>query len=438
MKKVIPLVLFIMCIMPFRAHAEEIIKKGSTLTLQQCLDIAATRQPAIAAAQYVVDASRSRVGEAQSNYYPQISADASYSRIKPLTGAQRLVSTGLNGTSVSNATSSFNNYTGSVSLNQNIYDFGKTSSQVDISRLNLDASRASLDNTFDQVAFNVKQAYYGVLQAQRNSEVAVETVKQYGQHLQQAKGFYEVGTHPKYDVTTAEVNLSNAKLNLIKAENALKVAKVTLNNVMGVPDAPQYDVQDNLAFEKYSVTMDTAVEEAYKNRPDLQSLIAQRKAAERNIALQKTGYYPVLAGNAAYNLGGEEFPLNKGWSVGVGITVPIFSGFLTKKQVEEARANLSVVRANEESLKQSILLDVQQAYLNLVDTERSISTAELTVKQATENLEIADGRYAAGVGNPIEVTDAEVSLTNAKTSYIQALYSYKIAQASLEKAMGMK
>jgi outer membrane protein len=438
MKRVTSLVLFILCVFPFRAHAEEIIKRGATLTLQQCLDIAETKQPAVIAAQYVVDVNRSRVGEARSNYYPQISADASYSRIKPLTGAQRAVTTGVSGISQSNATKSFNQYSGSVSLNQNIYDFGRTSSQVDISKFNLDSSRASLNNTFEQVTFNVKQAYYGVLQAQRNSEVAVETVKQYEQHLEQAKGFYEVGTHPKYDVTTAEVNLSNAKLGLIKAENALKVAKVTLNNVMGVPDAPEYDIQDNLAFEKYTITMEAAVEKAYANRPDLQSLVAQRKAAEKNIALQKTGYFPVLTGNAAYNLGGSDFPLEKGWSVGVGITFPIFSGFLTKRQVEEARANLSVFRANEESLKQSILLDVQQAYLNLVDTERSISTAELTVKQATENLEIADGRYAAGVGNPIEVTDAEVSLTNGKTSYIQSLYNYKIAQASLEKAMGMK
>jgi outer membrane protein len=430
MKRVTSLVLFILCVLPFRAHGEEIIKKGATLTLQQCLDIAETKQPAIIAAQYVVDVNRSRVGEARSNYYPQISADASYSRIKPLSPTSAAFATGRTG--------SFNEYTGGVSLSQNIYDFGRTSSQVDISKFNLDSSRSDLQTTLEQVAFNVKQAYYGVLQAQRNREVAVETVKQYEQHLGQAKGFYEVGTHPKYDVTTAEVNLSNAKLNLIKAENALKVAKVTLNNVMGVPDAPEYDIQDNLAFEKYSITMEAAVEKAYDNRPDLQSLAAKRKAAEKNIALQKSGYFPVLTGNAAYNLGGTDFPLEKGWNVGVGITFPIFSGFLTKKQVEEARANLSVFRANEESLKQSILLDVQQAYLSLVDTERSISTADLTVKQATENLEIADGRYAAGVGNPIEVTDAEVSLTNAKTSYIQSLYNYKIAQASLEKAMGMK
>jgi outer membrane protein TolC len=323
-------------------------------------------------------------------------------------------------------------------LSQLIYDFGKTSSQVSISKLNLDSSRSDLDTAFEQTAFNVKQAYYGLLQSQRNREVALDTVKQNDQHLEQAKGFYEVGTKPKYDVTTAEVNLSNAKLSLIKAETAIKVAKVTLDNAMGVTNAPEYSIEDNLAFEKYPIAMDEALDRAYRARPDLQSLIVKRKAAEKNIDLQMTGYYPVLTGNAAYNVGGRDFPLGNGWTVGAAISVPIFNGFITKKQVEEAKANLNVFRANEESLKQSILLDVRQSSLNLNDAEQSIVTAELTVKQATENWEIANGRYAAGVGNPIEVTDAEVTLTNAKTSHIQALYNYKIAKANLERAMGAK
>jgi outer membrane protein TolC len=405
------------------------------LNVDRCIDIASQRQPNILAAQYAVDVNRSRVGEAQSSYYPQLGASAGYTRIKPTgvgsSSSGTIITTGGSG-------SSFNDYSAGLSLTQLLYDFGKTRAQVDISRLNVDSSRADFESASSQVAFNVKQAYYGLLQSQRNREVAVDTVKQNELHLAQAKGFFEVGTKPKYDVTTAEVNLSNAKLSLIKAETSLKVARVTLNNAMGVPDAPEYGIEDNLAFERYGITFDEALERAYKSRPDLQSIIAKRKAAETNIDLQRTGYYPVLTGSAAYNVAGEDFPLGTGWSVGASVSIPIFNGFLTKKQVEEARANLSVFRANEESLKQTILLDVQQAYLTLTDAEQSIATAELTVQQATENRDIATGRYAAGVGNPIEVTDAEVTLTNARTSHIQALYNYKIAKASLEKAMGIR
>ena len=120
------------------------------------------------------------------------------------------------------------------------------------------------------------------------------------------------------------------------------------------------------------------------------------------------------------------------------MSIPIFSGFSTKHQISEAKANLLVLTANEETLRQSVLLEVQQAYLNLTEAGERITVAELTAKQAQENFDIANGRYAAGVGNPIEVTDADVALSNAKTAHNQALYDYKVARASLEKAMGVR
>ena len=439
MKNIISLMLFIVLAVPLSAGAEEIIKEGELLNLQRCIELAVIRHPTILAGQNNVSASQSRVGQARSNYYPQIDLSGSYSRIKPVTGAQRLVSTGIDGTSAANVTKSFDQFSGSVSLSQNIWDFGRTSSQVDIQRFNLDASSSNLETTIEQVVFNVKQAYYGVLRAQRNRIVAQDTVKQFHLHLDQAKAFYEVGTRAKYDVTKAEVDLSNAKLALIRSENTLKVSKVTLNNTMGVPDAPDYAVEDNLAYEKYEIALPQAIETAYKNRPDLKAAVATSRSFERSIDFAKTGYYPVLTGNAQYDRSDTTFfPSGEGWSAGVALTFPIFNGFLTKNQVEEAKANLGVAKANEETLRQSILLDVQQAYLDLVVAGESITNTGLTVKQATENLDIANGRYAAGVGNPIEVSDAEVSLAVAKTAYNQALYDYKVARASLERAMGVR
>ena len=415
--------LLFVLIIPFESDAEEVIKKGEMLDLQRCIGIAIKRHPNIIAAMSTVDVNQSRIGQAQANYYPQLNWSSGYSRYSP----------------VSRTTSrSFDEYTSSATLKQNIYDFGKTATQVDIQRLNLNSSRLDLENTSEQLIINVKQAYYGLLLAKRNRDVALETVKQFEQHLEQARGFYEVGTKPKFDVTKAEVDRSNAKLNLIKAENALRIAKVNLNNTLGLPEAPEYEIEDNLLFKKYEIPLEGAIKRAYENRPDLKSIITKKNAAESSIELAKKGYYPTLSGNADYNWAGETFPLNHGWDVGVTVTFPIFSGFLTKYQVNEARSNLNVLKANEEALRQGIFLEVQQAYLNLHEAEERISTAEITVRQAEENLELAKGRYAAGVGNPIEVTDAMVAYSNAKTAYIQALYDHKVAQASLEKAMGVK
>jgi len=438
MKKIIILIVFLIFFMPFKVGAEEIIKKGESLNLERCVEIALKMHPNIAAAVNTVNVNESRIGQAKANYYPQINWSSSYSKIKPASGISGF-SSGSTSVSLGRTNESFDQYSTDFNLSQMIYDFGKTPTQVRIQNSNLDSSRSDLENVSEQVVLNVKQAYYGVLQAKRNRDVTADTVKQFQQHLEQAKGFYEVGTKPKFDVTKAEVDLSSAKLNLIKSENVLRLAVVSLNNAMGIPDAPEYILEDNLLFQQYNITFDDALDRAYKNRPDLQSINAKKQATENSIDLAKTGYYPVLTGNAAYNWSGEKISsLDHGWNVGAALSFPLFSGYLTKYQVEEAKANLNILKANEESLRQSIFSDVQQAYLNLKQAEESIPTAELGVKQAEENFEIANGRYAAGVGNPIEVTDAEVLLSNAKLSYIQALYNFKVSQASLEKAMGMR
>jgi len=441
MKKFIPIIFFLIFIMPLKAEAQEIIKKGESLNLERCVGIALKMHPDIAAAVHNVNANVSRVGQSKANYYPQINWSSSYSRVSSASGrlGSSFSSTGTTGSSFGGTEESFDEYSTGFNLSQTIYDFGKTPTQVMIQNFNLDLSRSDLENVSEQLVLNVKQAYYGILQAKRSRDVSADTVTQFQQHLEQAKGFFEVGTKPKFDVTKAEADLSNAKLNLIKAENARRLAVVTLNNAMGVPDAPEYIIEDNLSFQKYNITFEDALGKAYKDRPDLMSTISKRQAAERSIDLAKTGYYPVLTGNAAYNWSGEKISsFDRGWNIGATLSFPIFSGFLTKYQVEEAKANLNILKANEESLRQSIFSEVQQAYLNLKQAEESIPTAELGVKQAEENFEIANGRYAAGVGNPIEVTDAEVLLSNAKLSYIEALYNYKVSQASLEKAMGMR
>jgi len=414
MKTLIPIMLLLALIFN-NAEADEIIKKGELLNLERCIDIALSRQPNIIAALNNVKVNQSRVAQSQANYYPQIDWASGYSR-----------------------SDSVVQHTNGVTLKQNIFDFGKTSAQVQIQNLNLDSSRSDLKNVSEQVILNVKQAYYGILKATRNRDVAEESAKQFLQHLEQAKGFYEVGTKPKFDVTKAEVDLSNSKLNLIKTVNALRIAVATLNNAMGVPNAPEYDIEDNLSYQSVVITFEDAIGTAYKNRPDLASVILKKQAAESSIILAKKGYYPALNGNASYNWTGEEFPLDEGWNVGVTLSFPIFSGFLTRHKVEEARANLNILSANEESLRQEIFLDLQQAYLNLKGAEESIPAAETVVKHAEENFELANGRYAAGVGNPIEVTDARVGLSNAKSFYIQALYDHKIALASLEKATGVR
>jgi outer membrane protein len=429
----------IVVLTPVGAVADDLIQPGQLLGLGQCVGIALKRNPTLTAAVGTVDVNQSRVGQAKANYYPQLNWSSGYDRIAPLSGSSRS-SSASSGIFASDGAhvGSYNQYAGGINLNQMLLDFGKTRTQVTIQDFTLDSSRSDLENLLDGIVFSVKQSYFGLLAVGKARDVAQETVAQYQQHLEQAKGFYEVGTKPKFDVTNAEVDVSNATLNLIKAENALKIARANLNNAMGIPDAPDYTIEDNFSFVQQELSFEESLAMAYRSRYDLKSVMAQKKSAEASIELAKKGYFPLVTGSATYDWLGANFPLEHGWNAGVSLSFPLFSGFLTKHQVEESRAQVTVVQGNEDSLRQSIFLEVKQAYLNLKEAEERVPTAQVTVKQAEENFAIATGRYAAGLGSPIEITDASVRLSSAKLGYIQAIFDDKVAQASLEKAMGTR
>ena len=404
------------------------IRKGEVLTLKQCIGIALSINPQALAARNSFFAAQSRIGEAQSGYYPQAQWQTDFNHFSSTTQSQLI--------GPRSFTSA--NFDTGPSVTQNIYDFGRTTSQVNAARFNSKASYQNLENVDLQIDLNVKTAYYGVLEAQRNVSAAQEVVKQAKQHLAQAEGFFKVGTAPKIDVINAEVTLSNAQLSLIQAENALQVSWQTLNNAMGIPDAPEYIIEDNLAYKPYSITFQDALQTAYRNRADLKSSVATEKAFRQSLGLAKAGFYPTLSGTAGYTWSGERLPLDHGWNVGASVVMPIFSGFLTKKQVDEATANLNGARANVEILRQQIYLQNRQDYLNLKQAESSIATAAVGLKQAKENLALANGRYAAGVGSNLEVTDALTTFSNAQTAYTNALYSHTLAEANLENAMGVR
>lgn len=415
----------------YRSGAQTAQKNGTPFTLKQCVQFALERHPGIRAAASAADASFSRMRQARSAYYPQVTWTSDLSR----SAVGSRTSFGFRTGSVT-----YNSYASTIAIDQNITDFGRTAAEVKVQELSHEASLADLEGTSDEIAFGVKQAYFAVLLAKRNREVSEQAVKQFELHLEQAKGFFEAGIKPMFDVTKAEVDLTNARLSLIKARNAVRLAGAGLNNAMGVAGAagPGDDIEDVLAFEKLDISFDEALDTALRDRPDLRSIAMKRRAAEGSVALAKTGFLPTLSGAAGYSYGGNTFPLQPGWTMGLTLSVPIFNGFQTVYQVRESRSNLGTLRAQEESTAQTVILEIQQALLSLQEAEETIPVAELAVKQAEENFALADGSYAEGLGDPIQVADASAALVGAKTAYFGALYDYRIARAGLEKAMGTR
>ena len=424
MHKKILLLVLLLIISSQTLQAAETIQKGDILTLQQCINTALKNHPAINAAAGTIRQSESKIGQARAGYYPQINIQSDYSRIGPAPTSLR--------------SDPYNYYSNSLNLNQTLFDFGKTSSSVDIQILTKQSAEADFQNTAASLVLGVKEAYYSFLKAKMSEIVAKETVNQFQQHFDVAETFFETGKSSKIDVTSAEVNLSNARIQLISVQNALHIARVTLNKAMGLISAPEYDVEEQFYLEKISISFETALAQAYENRPDLLSTGLKKEALEKGIDLNKKGYLPVLSGNAAYGYAGDDTSMDKSWNVGVALAFPLFSGLSTKYAVDEARANLDVAKANEESLRQSVYQEVQSAWLNRREAFERIEAGRIIVRQAEENVELAKGRYETGVGNSIEITDAMIKLNNAKMTYITALSDFSVAQARLEKAIGVK
>ncbi len=192
-----------------------------------------------------------------------------------------------------------------------------------------------------------------------------------------------------------------------------------------------------MLYERYDLPFEDAIEQAYAKRPDLLAQIKRRESSRQSIDLARKGYLPVFTANGNYNYSGSDFPLQSGWSYGLNLSVPIFNGLLTHYQINEAQANFGTVSASEQSLRLDIYSQVQQGYVNLHDAIERIKASELAVRQAEENVDLANGRYKEGVGSPLEVTDAIVAQSNAELAYTAALRDCKNAQAAIEKAIGI-
>lgn len=422
MRKFILFTILALICLPIKAQE---IQAGAQLSLEDCINLTLKHNPTLQAASLNTQVQQNRLAQTRANYLPQINGNASYSRS--------------NQENAAGWGDAQDGYSSSISASQLIYDFGKTGLSSKIQKNNLYSSKQDEQNTINEVIYQLKQAYYGVLNAEESRNVYAQSVEQYQEQLKRAKAFYDVGTRPKIDVTTAEVNLNNAKLNLIKGENALKTAYYNLTNIMGIYDQnPSFTLVQKNTIPKYNITIEDALKEAQKNRPDLLSMQLKLENAKRNISLAKTGYAPSLTANGSYGWSGQDFPLYDRWSVGAGINVPIFSGLSTYNQVKEAQNNMQVAYANLTAKEQAILLDVKTCYFNFEEAKTRIPVAELSRKQAQENYDLAVGRYKVGVGNYIEVKDAETTLSNAKLSYIGAVFDYNLAIANLQRAMGKR
>ncbi len=410
------------------AGAGELPKK----TLAECIALALAEQPDLKAAAASSEAGRQRTWQAISGGLPQI--DASYSANRRKTSATARTGAPVDGAGSSNRSRTFNFYSAGVTLSQILFDFGQTLDAVRAARATERSLDADESTERETVVFNVKQSYFDLATARRLLGVAEQNVVRSQKHVDQAQGRLDVGLATRFDVTQTQVQLANAELARVTARNNVALARETLRTALGLEKELDFDIVDTLDVQDVAIDEPKALELAYENRPELRSQRLQQESLASQIAGLRKNYLPSVTGDASYTYSGPEYPLQESWNVGASVNLSIFNGGLTTAQVGEAKANLAGLKHREQSLRQQISLQVRQAVLNLAEALESIRVSQKGLEQARENLELAEGRYSAGVGNIIEVTDAQASLTTAEGNNVQALSNYKTAVAALEQS----
>ena len=357
--------------------------ESKKLTLEECISIALKEHPSAKIAFQNMKAAESRVGMAKATTLPSVELSASYTNSSfPQTDS---------------GSASVISHTGTTqaALKQNLIDFGKRDDKIKEKQKNFEALRAELNVVYNDVVFNVIQAYYGVLAEKEIVYVNKETVLQFEHRLLQAQGFYEVGKRAKIEVTKAEVDLSNARLELIKAKNNEQLAKVKLFNSIGLLEQKEFSIEEKRPATPLLPEFSQIIQQGSNNHPEAIKAKWQRKAQEAVLDANKKEFFPEISGTLGYGWRNNWFPPESPlWSAGVNFTYPIYTGGLLTNQIIEARSHLEAAKANEANVKLAIRFDIEQSYITLKEAIERKSVAALAEKQAEENFILAQGRYA--------------------------------------------
>ena len=400
------------------------------LTLQQALETALRQNPSVMAARHTVEEADARVRQARAGYYPQFGFNGiAKAGLSGATNALGLV--GLP------ASPLYRNLADSLNASQTVFDFGRTKHRVAQERKLRDAAEADVATVEAEVSLKVEQAWYGLLRAQRLVEVTGEIVRSREATVRQAQALYEGQIRSRVDLDLARASLSRAQLQASEAENRVHAAIATLGFALGGAQDAEYILESpDLSTPKLE-PVETFVEEAFRLRPELQTLRLDREAAEEQLEFAKSQKKPLL--NLAFSGGYARFTnvlARQLLSGGAGLALPLFTGGRIEGQEEEAEAQLRVLDAREESLKQQVSLDIRTAWFRLKNAIDSLPVLHLQTEYARNATRLADERYRERLGSFVELASAQASLSEASASESIGLYDAKIADAELRRASG--
>jgi outer membrane protein TolC len=371
---------------------------------------------------------------------PSLTFGASYTRLSEVDPFS--VSTPFGKFNISPAI--FNNYNFKVTLQQPLFTGFKLESNSKMADLSYKASKEDFNSDKNELIYNIKKAYWGLFQANQIKKVTEENVAQVQAHLTDVKNLFDQGLATKNDVLKVQVQLGEAQLRLIDSKNAVQLANINLDNILGISLSTEIEPVNNIEKRSKDVSdLSSLLDKAYSVRPELKSMDYRVKASETGITAAKSDWWPqlYLTGNYYYSRPNQRIlptqdKFNATWDISVSMSFNLWNWGATSDRTDAAEAQFEQAKDGYKVLKDRVTLEVTANYLNINKSEEKMTVSEQSVKQAEENYKVTDEKFKNGLALNSDLLDAEVALLQAKTNYIQSVVDYELALAQLKKSIG--
>ncbi len=418
------------------AGIKEEVDLSQPLTLEQCIEIAQKRASDIKIAQLNLMQEDINVKDARSSYLPQITTNGGYQFSDDVDfGWEK------------------ENYDAAVAARYTIWDHGRREGSLAQAKLRREAQYGSYATTGQNLINNIIRTYYDILESEKLIGVDELLLDLSKQNVEKIQAFVDAGISIEADTATARVQQAAVELAVINDENSQELAKANLAVLMGLSPITALDVTDAPDYEHYmregviepeDISIEDAIAQAFANRSELVVIKANLDILEWAVTLAKLETWPKITADAGYDLRLSDYlrerdalKNHKSWDASARASYPIFDGGRTRRIVQ--RADIGLQRTNESmaELKRNIALEVHQARLNLGRARTSLEIARVQVEDAKMSLEVAQGRYDQQMIILLELLDAQERYARALINQVRAFYDYKMAQVSLERAMGI-
>jgi len=413
------------------------------LTLKQTIEAAIKANLRLQQSQDEVEAAQANKKARTTEFFPTLNARYSYlKRDNPTTTVFGTPQTGL----VDVLVNPEDEYNFVTSFSQPIFTGFALFNQYKIASLGLDVAEFLEKITRQNVILDAKNAYYSVLKTQKLVDVARDTVRQIAAQKDVAENMYQVGMSPLNDLLQSQVQLANAKQRLITAQNTMEIAKSQFNTLLRKPVNAPVVITDILDYTAFEYDIDYCLTRAEANRLEIQVADLEVQIAGKDYKLSQRDYYPAVNLTGTWTRRGTDWDVDGGrgigdkdfWDIRATATWNFWEWGRTRYGVKEKLSRLSQAKSRKEEIHDNIDLEVKEAYLRTIESEKNITTIEKAIEQAKENLRITEERYKEQVSTTTDVLVAQTLLTDTMTNYYNALYDFKIAKAVLYRAIGQE